>query len=89
MSDENEVIEPTRKPSFSDQCVGYYEWDGLPCRVRKDEETPHVLHAEMYVPSKGYVPVNSVEIFFKGHALSEEHYKKLLLSLTLRKRSSH
>lgn len=74
---------------FSAQCVGYYEWDGLPCRVRKDEEAPHVMHAEIYIPGKGYAPVNPVEIYFKGHALSEAHYKELMLSLTLKKRNAH
>ena len=89
MSDDIEVKERAKKASFNEQCVGYFEWDGLPCRVRKDDESPHVLHAEMYIPGRGYVPANSVEVFFKGHTLSKDHYQELLLSLTFKKRSSH
>lgn len=83
MSDDN------NSGSHIHRYVGYYEWEGLPCRIRKDEENPQLLHAEMYVPGKGFVPADSIDIYFKGHMLDERHYRDLLLTLTIKKRYAH
>ena len=66
---------------FSDM-IGFYEWEGLPCRILADPDRPARLIAEIYIPGKGFQPSSFGEIQAAGERIPETRFKSLVLGLT-------
>lgn len=64
-----------------DEYIGYYDWEGLPCRIVCDEESNDGARAEIYVKGKGYKPLEVMEVVEKAVPVSEAAFKSMVLRL--------
>ena len=60
--------------------IGYYDWEGSPCRILRDAEDPELIRAEIYHPGKGMVPI-AISRVLDGVVISEKQFKALVLAL--------
>jgi hypothetical protein len=85
-----ETAPPKTKPERAlDQFIGYYEWEGLPCRIRKDETHDHILISEIYIPGEGYLPFSMTDIILEAYPVGEKTYQQMLVKNVLRRKSAH
>lgn len=69
--------------------IGYYEWEGHACRIRRDEAQPHILHSEIYIPGKGFLPFSLTDIVLDAYPIQDDSFKRLVVAGRLRKSQSN
>lgn len=65
--------------SFNKRFIGFYEWEGSPCRVIEDEAG--TLKAEIYIPGKGYADAKLDNVIHLSRAITQEEFKSLVIEL--------
>lgn len=57
--------------------LGFYSWEGDPCRVYRDEDSGEVL-AEIYVGGIGFRTVDPGDVMMEATPISEVRFKELV-----------
>ncbi len=60
--------------------LGYYDWEGVPCRILCDEARPQVLKAVRYEPGAGEVSAPLLEVLH-ARKISAQEYKRTVIAL--------
>lgn len=66
MTDEREVL-------------GYFHWEGDPCRLLVADDGFNSEAAEVYIGGKGFVPIGLSDLLQNGVPISEAEFKRLVL----------
>lgn len=62
------------------QYIGYYDWEGMPCQILRDDEDPTAICARFYVQGKGMQPISVFDVL-EGHRISEAEFKHRVMRL--------
>lgn len=59
--------------------LGYYHWEGDPCRVVVANDGYNSEAAEIYVAGEGFVPIGLSDVYHEGVPIGEAEFKRLVL----------
>ncbi len=59
--------------------LGYFDWEGDPCRVVESKNDCNRESAEIYVPGKGFKPIDISDVYYHGVPISEAEFKSRIL----------
>jgi hypothetical protein len=60
--------------------IGYYDWEGSPCRILRDAEDPTAIFARIYIQGEGLQPISVFDVL-EGHRISEAEFKQMVMRL--------
>lgn len=63
----------------TDRIIGFYRWDGDPCRLLEDTEAVGGVRAEIYIGGVGFQPINAADVLLGAVPVSEEEFRELVL----------